>query len=54
MKILCKDYQGRLSNFIKAYEMILIESKNYQISDELVKDIINKLDNKFFHIQTMN
>ena len=48
MKILCKDYQGRLSNFIKAYEMILIESKNYQISDELVKDIVNKIDNKFF------
>lgn len=54
MKILCKDYQRKLSNFIKVYEMILIESKNYQISDELVKDIINKLIINFFHILAMN
>ena len=52
MKILFEDYKGNLDRFIDAYRMILLESINYSISNELVDDILKNINKKCFSYST--
>ena len=52
MKILFEDYKGNLDRFVDAYKMILLESINYSISNELVDDILKNINKKCFSYST--